>query len=55
MMLYDYYVVGFLSERVGTKGYIELYTTFGEGKACKTIKVCYLVINANASYNILLG
>jgi len=40
---------------VGTKGYIELYTTFGEGKNTRTIKIRYLVIDANTSYNILLG
>jgi len=46
---------GFSSERVGTKGYIELYTTFSEEKNCKTIKILYLVIDANTSYDILLG
>ena len=55
MVSYDDQVVGFSGERVGTKGYIELYTTFGEEKNCKTIKIRYLVIDANASYNILLG
>jgi len=55
MMPYDDHVVGFSGERVGTKGYIELYTTFSEGKNTKTIKIRYLVINANTSYNILLG
>jgi len=40
---------------VGTKGYIELYTTFGEGRSTRTIKIRYLVINTNTSYNILLG
>jgi len=54
MMPYDDHVVGFSGERVGTKGYIELYTTFGEGKNTKTIKIQYMVINANTSYNILL-
>ena len=54
MMPYDDHVVGFSGERVGTKGYNELYTTFGEGKNTKTIKI-HLVIDANTSYNILLG
>jgi len=39
MMPYDDHVVGFSGERVGTKGYIELYTTFGEGKNTRTIKI----------------
>jgi len=55
MMPYDDHVVGFSGERVGIKGYIELYTTFGEGKNTRTIKIRYLVIDANTSYNILLG
>ena len=39
-----------------TRGYIDLYTTFGEGRyLCKTIKIRYLLVNANTSYNILLG
>ena len=55
MMPYNDHVVGFSGERVGTKGYIELYTTFGLEGARKTLKIRYLVINANTSYNILLG
>ena len=55
MMPYDDHVVSFSRERVGTKGYIELYTTFGLNKASKTFKIRYLVIDANTSYNILLG
>ena len=55
MIPYDDHVVGFSGERVGIKGYIELYTTFGEGKNTRTIKIRYLVIDANTSYNILLG
>jgi len=54
MMPYKDHVVGFVGERVGTKGYIEMYTTFGTEKANKTIKIRYLVIDANTSYNILL-
>ncbi|XP_068466575.1 uncharacterized protein [Phaseolus vulgaris] len=55
MMPYDDHVVGFSGGRVGTKGYIELYTTFGLNKASKTLRIRYLVIEANTSYNILLG
>jgi len=55
MKLYDDHVVELSGERVGTRGYIELYTTFDEGEARKTIKIRYLVIDANTSYNILLG
>lgn len=38
-----------------TKGYIDLYTTFGEGSLTRTIPIQCLVIDANTSYNILLG
>jgi len=31
MVQYDNHVVGFAGEKVDTKGYIELYTTFSEG------------------------
>ena len=55
MMPYDDHMVGFSGERVGTKGYIDLYTTFGERKSTRTIKIRYLVIDANTFYNILLG
>jgi len=55
---YDDQVVGFSGERVDTKGYIDLYTKFRgkEGKSgSKTIKIRYLLIDANTSYNVLLG
>jgi len=55
MVPYDDHVVGFSGEKVGIKGYIELYTTFGQEKNNKMIKIRYLVIDANTSYNILLG
>ena len=55
MMPYNDHAVSFSRERVGTKGYIELYTTFGLDKASKTLRIRYLVIDANTSYNILLG
>jgi len=54
MKSFDDHVVSFLGERVGTQGYIELYITIGKEKATKTIKIWYLVIDTNTSYNILL-
>jgi len=45
----------FFGERVPTKGYIDLHTTFGEGRQTKTIPIWYLVLDAHTSYNILLG
>ncbi|XP_068461572.1 uncharacterized protein [Phaseolus vulgaris] len=55
MVPYDDHAVSFYGERVGTKGYIELYTTFGQEKNCKTIRIRYSVIDSNTSYNIFLG
>jgi len=53
---YEKNIVGFSSERVDTRGYIDLYTTFGEeGGMAKTIRIKYLLVNFNTSYNILLG
>ncbi|XP_068473732.1 uncharacterized protein [Phaseolus vulgaris] len=53
---YNEQIVGFSGERVDTKGYIDLYTTFGEEDGLhKTINVRYLLVNAQTSYNILLG
>lgn len=48
-------VIGFLGERVTTKGYIDMRTRFGTGSLTQVISVCYLVIDAKTSYNILLG
>jgi len=55
MVPYNDHVVRFSGESVGTKGYIELYTTFAQKKNNKTIRIWYMVIDANTSYNILLG
>ena len=53
---YNEQIVGFSGERVETKEYIDLYTTFGEEDCLhKTINVRYLLVNAQTSYNILLG
>ncbi|XP_027357444.1 uncharacterized protein LOC113866844 [Abrus precatorius] len=48
-------LVGFSGERVETKGCIDLYTTFGSEHEGKSIRVTYLVVHTNTSYNILLG
>lgn len=48
-------LVGFSGERVETLGYVELLTTIGSGELSRTITVKYVIIDAKASYNILLG
>jgi len=52
---YNEQIVGFLGGRVDTRGYIDLFTTFGDDYLSKTINIRYLLVNANTSYNILLG
>jgi len=44
----------FSGERVDTKGYVDLQTTFGRGSAIKTIKFKCFVVDACTSYNALL-
>ncbi|XP_020211150.1 uncharacterized protein LOC109795981 [Cajanus cajan] len=49
-------LVGLSGERVMTRGCIDLYTRFGfDQKYSKEIKIRYIVVHANTSYNILLG
>nr|KYP40725.1 hypothetical protein KK1_037943 [Cajanus cajan] len=49
-------LVGFSGERVMTRGCIDLYTRFGfDQKSSREIKIRYIVVHANTSYNILLG
>ncbi|RDX68078.1 hypothetical protein CR513_52973, partial [Mucuna pruriens] len=46
---------GFSGERVLIKGTVEIETTFGEGSNARRIPVVYTVIEAEASYNIIMG
>jgi len=55
MKSYNDQIFEFSRDRIGNRGSIELYTMFGEGRTSKTIKIRYSVIEANTSYNILLG
>ncbi|XP_020227232.1 uncharacterized protein LOC109808591 [Cajanus cajan] len=53
---YDDPLVGFAGERVSTKGYIKLFTRFCfDQQESREIQIKYIVVNANTSYNILLG
>jgi len=52
---YDEYIFGFSGERIDTQGYIDMYTKFeGRSKHYMTIKVRYIIMGANTSYNVLL-
>ncbi|RDX73895.1 hypothetical protein CR513_46428, partial [Mucuna pruriens] len=46
---------GFAGECVPIRGTIELNTAFGEGAMVKIMPVLYTVIDADASYNIIIG
>jgi len=46
MVLFREQIIGFSGERVDTKGYIDLVTTFGRGSATGKIKIRYLVVDA---------
>lgn len=48
-------LVGFYGEQVEDRGYVELLTTFEEAPLAWTITMKYLVINAKASYSMLIG
>jgi len=48
---YDDQIVGFSGERVDTRGFNDLYTTFREeGYLCKTIKIRYLLENPSGMH-----
>ncbi|RDX90307.1 hypothetical protein CR513_27836, partial [Mucuna pruriens] len=42
-------------ERVTIKGVIELETMFGEQTHARTIPVLYIIVDVDASYNIIMG
>ncbi|XP_068503687.1 uncharacterized protein [Phaseolus vulgaris] len=46
---------GFAWDQVEVRGYLELRTTLTDGTVSRTETICYLVVNANSAYNILLG
>jgi len=46
---------GFVEDQVEVRGYLELRTTFTDDRASRTESIRYLVVNADAVYNILLG
>ncbi|RDX86453.1 hypothetical protein CR513_32209, partial [Mucuna pruriens] len=48
-------LIGFAGEHVEIRGAIDLRTTFGAGLDVKIVLLRFTVINAQASYNIILG
>ncbi|XP_017420171.1 uncharacterized protein LOC108330176 [Vigna angularis] len=52
---YNEQIVGFAGERVDTRGYVDLRTRLGTGRHSEEKRVRYLLVEANTSYNVLLG
>lgn len=48
-------IVGFTSERVDTRGYLDLRTRLGMDGETKELRVRFLLVEGNTSYNALLG
>ncbi|XP_014511569.1 uncharacterized protein LOC106770266 [Vigna radiata var. radiata] len=48
-------IVGFVGERVDTRGYLDLRTRSGTQDNAKKLRVWFLLVEANTSYNALLG
>ncbi|XP_014522212.1 uncharacterized protein LOC106778739 [Vigna radiata var. radiata] len=53
--LFNEQIVGFAGERVDTRGYLDLRTRLGSNDDGKELRVRFLLVEANASYNALLG
>ncbi|XP_027911682.1 uncharacterized protein LOC114170403 [Vigna unguiculata] len=52
---YNEQIVGFSGERVDTRGYVDLRTRIGSRKDGREVRVRFLLVEANTSYNVLLG
>lgn len=48
-------LLGFAGERIEARRYIDLMTTFGQGKLSRTLNVRYLIVDADTSYFALIG
>ena len=48
-------LLDFIGERVETRGYVDLMTTFGQGKLSRSFTIRYLLVDATTSYFALIG
>ncbi|XP_014493604.1 uncharacterized protein LOC106755889 [Vigna radiata var. radiata] len=55
VMSFNEQIVGFVGERVNTRGYVDLRTSLGVDKDTKELKVRFLLVDADTSYNVILG
>lgn len=47
-------IIGFTGEGVDTRGYLDLRTQLGTSKEAKDLRIMFLLLEANTSYNALL-
>lgn len=52
---FNEHIMGFPGERVDTREYVDLRTRLGTGRDNKELRVRFLLMEANTSYNALLG
>ena len=52
---YNEQIVSFSGERVDTRGYLDLRTSISSRKDGREVRVRFLLVEANTSYNVLLG
>jgi len=55
MVPYDEPIYVFSGEQVSTRGYVDLHSVFRDGTQTKTILICFLIVDAPTSYNVLMG
>jgi len=48
-------LLGFAGQKVHSRGFIDLLTTFGRGHAYRTLTVRYILVDADTAYNVLIG
>ena len=48
-------LLGFVGDRVETRGYVDLIITFGLGKLSRSFTIRYLIVDANTFYFALIG
>lgn len=54
IVLYNEQIIGFAREPVDTRRYVDLRTHLGIGCNAKELRVRYLLVEANTSYNVLI-
>ncbi|XP_014491061.1 uncharacterized protein LOC106753722 [Vigna radiata var. radiata] len=55
IMSFNEQILGFAGERVDTRGYVDLRVSLGTETGAKELRVCFLLVEADTSYNVLLG